>query len=113
MLLLSHSQSVTNHEDNTRFPPACPHVLHRGEIHQTRFDKFSNRQRRPETEKISVWHRAKEKDGEDCQQEKYQDLSHQACDDQQTKPKSKTYENSDTETFKVQKQERATVQYHG
>ena len=102
MLLLSHSQSVTNHEDNTRFPPACPHVLHRGEIHQTRFDKFSNRQRRPETEKISVWHRAKEKDGDNSQWERHQDLP-------QTKPESKTRKNAHKEAFEFEDQERRAL----
>ena len=105
VLLLSHSQSVTNHEDNNMFPPDCPHVLHRGEIHQTRFDKFTNKQRRPETEEISVWHRAKEKNGEDGQQGIYQDLSQQVCEDQQTKPKIKNHENADKETFEAERQE--------
>ena len=85
--LLSLDQSVTNHEDNIRFPPDCPHGLHRGEIHQTRIKKFSEKPRRPETEKISFWHRAKEKDGENCQWERYQDLP-------QTKPEGKTHENA-------------------
>ena len=64
----------------------CPYVLHRGEILQTRRNKFSNKQTKSETEKISVWHRAKKKDGENGQRTKYQELSQQVCEDQQIKP---------------------------
>ena len=85
--------------------PTCPHVLHRGEIHQSRIDKFSNKQRWPKNEKISVWHHARKKNGEDDQRKIHQDLSQQLCEDQQTKQKSKNHENSHKETFETERHE--------
>ena len=79
------------------YPHDGPHGLHGGEIHQTKFDKFSNKQRRPANEEISVWHPTKEKNGEICQT-----LS-------QTKPESRTHENAHQETFEVEDNERRTL----
>ena len=113
VLLLSHEESVTHHEDNISFPPTCTYGLLQREIIQKRNNKFSNKARRHETEKISVWHHAKEKNGEDCQQKRNCDLSRQICEDQPTKPKSKTYENAHRETFEAEKQGKRTLQCHG
>ena len=83
------------------YPLDFPHVLHRGEIHQTRINKFSHKPRRPEAEKICVWHHAKEKkDGKDGKDIKtFNNKS----------SKIHKQENARKETFEVEDQERRAL----
>ena len=77
------------------YPLDFPHVLHRGEIHQNRINKFSHKPRRPEAENIRVWHHAKEKNG----RERWERLQEQKFEDPQT---SKTHENARKEAIEVE-----------
>ena len=101
------------------YPHDGPHGLHGGEIHQTKFDKFSNKQRRPANEEISVWHPTKEKNGEIWHPNKEKngyiwhptkEKNGEICQTlSQTKPESRTHENAHQETFEVEDNERRTL----
>ena len=105
------------------YPHDGPHGLHGGEIHQTKFDKFSNQQRQHANEEISVWHPAKEKNGEVWYPNKEKngyiwhptkEKNGEICQTlSQTKPESRTHENAHQETFEVEDNERRTLQCHG